>query len=173
MNTANQKKPTLVLCGFMASGKTTLGVRLARELGYAFADTDEMLLRETQMTLAEMFAIGGEAYFRDREHEIIRKAAQLRHTVISTGGGVMTFDRNARLLAEHAEIIHIHRDFDACYASIKRRKDRPIAGQKSEDDMRRMYNARLAAYEKYASFTLHNDGTQEEALDQLMRWLRA
>lgn len=172
MNTS-EKKPAIVLCGFMACGKTTLGRQLAQRLGYDFADTDDMLFRETQMTLPEMFAIGGESYFRDREHEIIKKAAQLQRTVISTGGGVMTFERNARLLQSSAEIVHIHRPFGACYAAIRARTDRPIAGQKSEAQMRQMYDARLAAYEKYASFTLHNDGTPDEAMAALMAWLEA
>ena len=168
-----QKKNTLALCGFMACGKSTLGIALARRLGYDFVDTDEMLFRETNMTLAQMFAIGGESYFRDREHEVIKKAALLPRTVISTGGGVITFERNAALLAQHAEIIHIRRSFESCYACISKRKNRPIAGQKTREEMLTMYTARLGAYEKYASFTLENDGTPEEALDKLAAWLGA
>lgn len=155
----------------MACGKSTLGMLLARRLGWTFADTDEMLFKETGMTIAEMFAVGGERYFRDREHEFIQKAAAMTSTVISTGGGVMTFERNAMLLAQHARIVHIQRDFDACYASISKRKNRPIAGQKSQQEMLHMYEQRLAAYDKYADFTLHNDGTQAQALDALLSWL--
>ena len=68
MDTCNL--PSLALCGFMASGKTTLGKRLAAALQFDYADTDELLLRRTGMTLPEMFAIGGEAYFRDLEHAV-------------------------------------------------------------------------------------------------------
>lgn len=167
----NKRKQTLVLCGFMGCGKSTLGIELAHRLGYVFVDTDDMLFKETNMTLAEMFAKGGEAYFRDCEHEVIKKAAKLRHAVISTGGGVMTFERNARILAENAEVIHICREFDACYATVQHRQNRPIAGQKSRDEMLRMYEERLSAYERYAAFTLYNDGTQEDALLKLMNWL--
>ena len=106
-------KTSIALCGFMASGKSALGRRLAAALGYDFVDTDELLLRRTGQTLPEMFAIGGEAYFRDREHETIREAALLPRTVIATGGGVMTFERNARLLAASTRIVHVHRSFDA------------------------------------------------------------
>ena len=106
-------KTSIALCGFMASGKSALGRRLAAALGYDFVDTDELLLRRTGQTLPEMFAIGGEAYFRDREHEVVREAALLEHAVISTGGGVLTFERNARLLAQYTKIIHVRRSFDA------------------------------------------------------------
>ena len=165
--------PSLTLCGFMACGKSALGRRLAAALHYDFVDTDQLLLERTGMTLQQMFAKGGEAYFRDREHEVIREAARLPRTVISTGGGVMTFERNARLLAESTRIIHVHRPFDACYASISRRKNRPIAGQKSREELLALYNARLDAYNRYANFVLHNDGTPEQAVERVLRWLGA
>lgn len=167
------KKNTIVLCGFMACGKSTLGKALARQLGYDFVDTDAMLLSDSGMTLAEMFAKGGEAYFRDLEHETIKKAAALRNTIISTGGGVMTFERNARLLAENAEIIHVCRSFDLCYESIRCRQNRPIAGQKTREQMEAMYNARQDAYNRWATLVLPNDGTAEEALRRITAWLNA
>ena len=165
-------KTSIALCGFMASGKSALGRRLAAALGYDFVDTDELLLRRTGQTLPEMFAIGGEAYFRDREHETIREAALLPRTVIATGGGVMTFERNARLLAASTRIVHVHRSFDACYASISRRKNRPIAGQKSREELLALYNARLDASARWADFTVENDGTPEEAVARVLAWLQ-
>ena len=169
MDTCNL--PSLALCGFMASGKTTLGKRLAAALQFDYADTDELLLRRTGMTLPEMFAIGGEAYFRDLEHETVREAALLPHTVISTGGGVLTFERNARLLAQHTRIIHVRRSFEACYAAISRRKNRPIAGQKSREELLALYNARLPAYERFASFTLDNDASPDKAVARVLSYL--
>ena len=165
-------KTSIALCGFMASGKSALGRRLAAALGYDFVDTDELLLRRTGQTLPEMFAIGGEAYFRDREHETIREAALLPRTVIATGGGVMTFERNARLLAASTRIVQVHRSLDACYASISRRKNRPIAGQKSREELLALYNARLDAYARWADFTVENDGTPEEAVACVLAWLQ-
>lgn len=163
----------IVLCGFMASGKTTLGRMLAQRLHFAFADTDDMVTSSAQMTIPQLFAAGGEALFRDIEHEIVCKAAQMQRTVISTGGGVMTFERNAHVLAQHAEIIHIRRRFDDCYAAIRRRKNRPLAGQKSREELQAMYNARCAAYNQYASLILDNDGTPEEALQKLLLHLQS
>lgn len=159
---------TISLCGFMGCGKSTLARALADALGFALADTDDMLLEETGVSIAQMFAIGGEAYFRDREHEIVRKAALLERTVLSTGGGVMTFPRNAQLLASNTLVVYVHRDFDACYAAVSRRKNRPIANQKSREELLRMYNDRLPAYRRYASFTLYNTGTPQEAIAPLI-----
>ena len=171
MDAVEPERTSVALCGFMASGKSAIGRRLAQALDYDFVDTDELLLAHTGMTLQEMFARGGEAYFREREHEAVRAAALLPRTVISTGGGVMTFERNAMLIARHARVIHIRRSFDACYASISRRKNRPIAGQKSREELLALYNARLAVYDRWADFTLQNDRTAEDAVQRALLYL--
>lgn len=160
-----------MLCGFMGCGKTTLGKALAGRLGYAFADTDDMLLADANMSIAQIFAAGGESLFRELEHETVQKAAALQNTVLSTGGGVMTFARNAQLLAQSGEIIHIRRSFDACCSAVLQRKNRPIAGTKTRQELLAMYEARLSAYEQYAAFTACNDGAPDEAVGQILAYL--
>lgn len=64
-----KEKTNIVLCGFMSSGKTTIGKPLAKALGYTFVDTDRLLVSTFGKTIPQMFAEGGEPYFRDREHE--------------------------------------------------------------------------------------------------------
>lgn len=163
---------TIVLCGFMSSGKTTIGKPLAEKLGYQFVDTDQLLISAFQMTIPEMFAKGGEAYFRDCEHEIARIAAAMEHTVVSTGGGMMTFERNAHLLAEHAAVVYIHQDFDTCYQRLSAQKDRPLIKNNTREDLQHMYESRIASYKKYASFTLENRGSVEEAVNQIIDFLQ-
>lgn len=164
---------TIVLCGFMSSGKTTIGKPLAKALGYQFIDTDQLLISTFQMTIPEMFAKGGEAYFRDCEHEIARTAAGMPRTVVSTGGGMMTFERNARLLAEHAAVVYIHQDFDTCYRRLSAQKDRPLVKNNTREDLHRMYESRIASYKKYASYTLENTGSVEEAVREIINKLTA
>jgi len=154
---------TITLCGFMGCGKTTIGKMLASALDYRFADTDEMLISETGKSIAQIFAESGESHFRDLEHQIVQKAAALSHCVISTGGGVMTFERNARLLARHTTIVHIHRCFDDCYDAIRKRTNRPLSGSKSREELLSLYESRFAAYEKYAHYTLANNASAEAA----------
>lgn len=163
---------SVTLCGFMASGKSAIGRALAARLGFAFADTDRMLLEDTGMTLSDIFAAGGESYFRDIEHQTVQKAALLPRTVISTGGGVMTFERNARLLAAHTTVVYIRRSFDDCYDIISKRKNRPIAGQKSREELAAMYSARIPAYERHAHIVIDNSGTIEEAAEAILRVLQ-
>lgn len=167
-----ESSASIVLCGFMGCGKSTIGKLLAKELSFSFADTDEMITEQAGCPIAQIFAERGESGFRDMEHEIIRQAAARRRCVISTGGGAMTFERNAKLLAQNALIIHIRRSFDGCYETVSARQNRPIAGRKSREELLALYESRLAAYEKYAAYTLVNDGTAEEAAIRLVLWSR-
>ena len=169
----NQTKArrSIVLCGFMGCGKSTIGKALARRIGYQFADTDDMLTDKTGQSIAEIFAAHGESGFRDMEHQIIQTAAQLEGFVISTGGGVMTFERNAELLARHALIVHIHRSFDDCYAAVRRRTGRPIAESKSREELLQLYEARLDCYERYAHYTLENHTSISDAVLQISSFL--
>ena len=157
---------SIVLCGFMGCGKTTIGRVLAKRLGYRFADTDDMLTAQTGQSISQIFAESGESHFRDLEHQVVQRAARLSRHVISTGGGVMTFERNAQLLSERAFVIHIHRSFEDCYKTIRQRTDRPI-GSKSREELLQLYETRFAAYEKYAHYTLTNDISIEEAVSRL------
>ncbi len=167
-----QHPSSIVLCGFMSSGKTTIGKPLAARLGYDFIDTDQLLVSTYHMTIPEMFAKGGEAYFRDCEHEIARLAASMSHTVISTGGGMMTFERNAKILAQSAIVVYIQQDFDTCYARLSTQPDRPLVKNNTREDLRRMYESRIASYRKYASCTLENHGSVDDAVETLIQYLQ-
>lgn len=167
------EKTNIVLCGFMSSGKTTIGKPLARALGYEFVDTDRLLVSTFGQTIPQMFAEGGEEYFRDREHQIAQMAAAMEHTVISTGGGMMTFDRNARILAATGTVIYIHQDFKTCYRRISSQPDRPLVKNNTREDLYRMYSSRIAYYKKYASFTLKNNGSVKEAISTIIQFLES
>ena len=168
---ASRSFDTIALCGFMGCGKSTFGRTLADALGFSFIDTDEMITAQAGHSIAQIFADRGEGGFRDMEHEIIRQAALFRRCVISTGGGAMTFERNAKLLAQNALIIHISRSFDGCYETVCMRQNRPIAGKKSREELLALYNDRLPAYEKYAAHTFINDGPIDEAAARFISWI--
>lgn len=78
----------VVLTGFMTTGKTSVGKILARRLGYAFFDTDDMIEKETGHSIAEIFSKSSEAAFRELETRTVQLLSALDHAVIATGGGV-------------------------------------------------------------------------------------
>ncbi|HMX95344.1 MAG TPA: shikimate kinase, partial [Elusimicrobiota bacterium] len=78
----------IVLTGFMTTGKSSVGRLLAERLGYAFFDTDDMIEKQTGLSIAEIFSKGTEASFRELETRTVNLLAVLDHAVIATGGGV-------------------------------------------------------------------------------------
>jgi shikimate kinase len=90
----------IFLIGFMGTGKSTVGRLLAAELGFVFADLDEVITRAAGRTVAEIFTSEGEAGFRAREEQAVRTASAMRRTVIATGGGAACREGNlAAMLA--------------------------------------------------------------------------
>lgn len=86
----------LILIGPMGVGKTTLGKKLAKKLGYRFCDTDKLIEQENG-PIAAIFASSGESKFRGLEHEALSTAVQ-NYEVIATGGGVVTNPDNVDIL---------------------------------------------------------------------------
>lgn len=97
-------KPNIILTGFMATGKTTVGKLLAQQLGYQFLDTDELIVERNKMTVAEIFQEKGEAAFRRMESDLARELAEKEGLVISTGGRLMLDPANAAVLSRRGRV---------------------------------------------------------------------
>ena len=91
----------IILIGFMGAGKTAVGNRLSKKLGYEYIDTDQYIEEKEGMTISNIFAERGEEYFRNLETSVI-KELMLRKTptIFSTGGGMPLRRENAELLKE-------------------------------------------------------------------------
>jgi 3-dehydroquinate synthase len=94
----------IILTGFMATGKTTVGKTLASQLGYDFVDTDEIIEERIGMTIAEFFQKEGEAAFRKMESELARELSEKKGLVIATGGRFMLDPENARALVKTGRV---------------------------------------------------------------------
>ena len=88
----------IFLTGFMGSGKTTVGRRLAERLELPFVDLDEEIERRAGMAVREIFERQGEPAFRALEAEALRQVLALPDVVVATGGGTMAFEGNFRLI---------------------------------------------------------------------------
>jgi shikimate kinase len=113
----------------MGAGKTTIGRRLARELGIAFADTDEMIVASAASTVAEIFAAEGEAGFRARELEAAREAFAGSAAVVSLGGGAVTHDATRALVATSAVRVYLRMPPQTILARLRQSPTvRPLLG---------------------------------------------
>ncbi|MDE2059091.1 MAG: shikimate kinase [candidate division NC10 bacterium] len=95
----------IVLTGFMGTGKSVVGRRLAQRLALPFIDLDDAIEAAANMAIPEIFAIEGESGFRRRERELIAGLANRRSCVIATGGGAVLDPENVRNLRTGAVLV--------------------------------------------------------------------
>lgn len=121
-----QRKPNLYLVGFMGVGKSAIGRRVARELGYRFIDSDHWIEKEQGKRIPEIFAESGEAYFRQLERDFIEKGHPEDGCVISCGGGLVVQDGMKDLLREKGVVICLFASVESIIERTARNKNRPL-----------------------------------------------
>lgn len=100
----NTARTNIILTGFMATGKTTIGKLLAGQLGYEFVDTDDLIESRCGRMVAEIFQEKGETAFRAMETEIARELGKKEGLVIATGGGLVLNPDNVTALEKKGRI---------------------------------------------------------------------
>ena len=138
----------IILTGFMASGKTTIGAELAKMMGFSFADTDAMIEKAQGRTIKEIFASDGEEYFRCLETQTAERTASMNGAVISTGGGMVLRTENMEHLRKNGVIFYLDTDIEVILARLRNAAaSRPLASGVSEEDIRARFEARRSFYE--------------------------
>jgi shikimate kinase len=97
----------IYIIGFMGSGKTTTGEKLADSLGYSFADLDKMIENKAGRSIPEIFNLEGEAGFRKIEAEVLREIDPHRGIVVSTGGGTPCQNDNMKFMLSSGITVYI------------------------------------------------------------------
>ncbi|MGI9506357.1 MAG: shikimate kinase, partial [Geminicoccaceae bacterium] len=118
---------TIVLVGMMGSGKTSVGRRLAKALGWPFQDADWAIEDAAGTTIANIFAEIGEPEFRKRERQVIARLMDERQQqVLALGGGSFVADETRALIKARALSIWLDSDIDILVRRTGRRNDRPL-----------------------------------------------
>jgi shikimate dehydrogenase len=100
------KKDKIALVGFMGTGKTTTGKKLAKKMNCSFVDTDDLIVEHESMSIPEIFATKGEDYFRQVERAVLKKVINVPgKCIISCGGGLVLNDENRAILQEHCLVL--------------------------------------------------------------------
>lgn len=116
----------LYLVGMMGAGKTTVGKKLAKTLGWGFLDLDRAIEKATGVSVATIFEIEGEAGFRSRESHALHQAACADRVVIATGGGVVLNPLNRAMLSETGLVAYLHARAELLYERTRHDKARPL-----------------------------------------------
>ncbi len=120
------RKPNIVLVGFMGTGKTSVGRRLAAQLRMRYVDTDDIIERDSGRRISNIFSEDGESAFRDLESEAVCKASKLYNYVIATGGGAVLRETNMEALKQNGIIFCLTATPDEIYRRVRHQSHRPL-----------------------------------------------
>lgn len=136
----------LVLVGFMAAGKSTIGRRLAERLGMPFVDTDAELEKAHGLSVGQIFSQRGEPEFRKAERELIFRLLAGEPQVLSVGGGAYVDDEVREALDRQATVIWLDPPFELILERLGRSGARPLASGRSPEELRRLWDERRKVY---------------------------
>lgn len=134
----------IFLTGYMGSGKTTAGKKLAAKMDFEFIDLDTFLESEYQMTIPEIFASKGEKEFRAMEHNALKKLIERDNLVIACGGGTPCYYNNMELMNNNGTTVYLKLSADALVNRLLTAKTkRPLIANKTEEELRAFVNRQL------------------------------
>lgn len=148
----------IYLIGFMGAGKTTVGKELSERLGRKLLDTDQCIVEQEGMSIAEIFEKRGEKCFRDAETACIKSLGAEENCVISCGGGVVLREENVAAMKRTGVIVLIEASVEVILERVSRNSNRPLLeGKKNIADIQAMMDARLPHYRSAADIIVYSD----------------
>lgn len=157
----------------MGTGKTSVGKRLAGRLGWAFVDTDEMIVSREGRSIEAIFSRDGESYFRAREREAVAEAAALDETVVATGGGAVVDEGNLEVLRSAALLVCLTASAEEILART-RGEGRPLLdGDDRERRVRELLAARAEAYARVPHRIDTTGLAPDEVVERILALYRA
>ena len=158
---------SIILIGYMGSGKTTVGRQLAIALGRTFYDLDWYIEMRYHRTVAQLFAERGEEGFREMERNMLHEAAEFEDIVLSCGGGTPCFFDNIDYMNSMGTTVYLHAPLERLFIRLSiARKQRPLIKDKSDEELRTFIAEQIAKREPYytkATYTFMSDKLEDKS----------
>ena len=137
----------IILTGYRATGKTTIGKALAKKLNKVFIDTDDVIEEREGMKIRDIFEQKGWKYFRKVEKRVVRSLSRLDDHIIAVGGGTFMYKENMRL-AQNAMVVLLIAPIEVLAERIKNDPNRPplTEAQSSIDEIKEVWGRRKERY---------------------------
>ncbi len=163
------ERPNIYLLGFMGTGKTSVGKRLAQTLGYTFIDSDEEIEKKCSMEIKDIFAKYGEDYFRKLEREFIDGGHPASNCVISCGGGLVCRDGMPELVKSKGIAIVLFSRPDEILERIGKNDKRPLLNVENPlEKIRELLDARMPYYRR-SGVMIATDKDLHKTVDHILR----
>ncbi|MBU3663639.1 MAG: shikimate kinase [Bacteroidetes bacterium] len=143
----------LYLVGMPGAGKSTLGKKLAKEIGWNFLDLDEAIVKQHGTSISEIFATKGEATFRMLEQQTLHQTGALNNYIIACGGGTVAYNSNLQWLLSSGLTLYLKAEISLILDRIRHSKtERPLfAGlstEEKEEKIKKIFSERAPLFEQ-------------------------
>ena len=167
------QKEKIILTGYRATGKSSIGEILADLLGFGFVDTDQVIEKSQGETIAEMVDRGGWDYFRRKEENVLQEYARSRNKVIATGGGSVMHEKAWKKLRKNALTVWLTADVKTICRRLAADNDavdqRPaLTEMGTMNEIAMVLRERQSLYEKSADLTINTEGKNPEQVAKLI-----
>jgi shikimate kinase len=166
MHSANR---SIVLIGFMGTGKSSVGRQLARATRWPRFDTDQMIATALGMPITKIFARLGEERFREEETAVLEKLDAAQPSIIVTGGGVVLRAKNIERLRELGTVVCLTADLPTLLKRLARSSHRPLLETENRvETVRTLLLEREPLYREAANLTVDTSTLSHEQVAQLI-----
>ena len=163
-------KDNIVLIGMPGVGKSTVGVILAKMIGYQFTDADLLIQKQEGKLLHEIIAEKGTDGFIEIE-ERVNASIEASHTIIATGGSVVYGKKAMEHLSCIGTVVYLKVPYNTLEKRLEDIKGRGVV-LKEGQTLRTLYDERTPLYEKYADIEISEDGLNvEQTVEKLLERL--
>lgn len=164
--------PVIYLLGFMGSGKTTFGKKLAKALGYSFVDLDELIEKQEKKSITEIFSSEGETRFREAESKCLKNFKSEKPTVMACGGGTPCYFDNLDWMNKGGITVYIRVPAKELARRLLIEKNhRPLIAGLSSESLEQFISNKLQSREEFfnqAKVIVDGTGITPEALIPLL-----
>jgi shikimate kinase len=136
----------------MASGKSTLAKKKAKEENKKLVSIDEEIEKDHNMPISEIFKRFGENYFRDKEREKLIEVYSQGEQIVDCGGGAPIF--NPELIQDNSYVIFVDTDFETIWERLQEDTSRPLAQNKTKEELKELYDKRVKLYRRICNETV-------------------
>ncbi len=167
------KKSKIALVGFRATGKSLIGEKLARSLGWTFVDMDDKLVESFGETIQSWVSRHGWDAFREQEEALLARLCEDEELVVATGGGVVLRPTNRKMLTERFHVIWLRARKSTILTRLSQDPKTaeyrpPLTGLSQEEEIGTLLEERAPLYEAVADLALDtDDGTPDELVASL------
>jgi len=164
----------IFIVGPMASGKSTLGKKLASKLNIDFLDTDREIEKKAGADVSWIFEMEGEKGFRKREKSTLQESVKKDNIVIATGGGIITTKENRDLINSTGKVIYLKTSIELQLSRTKNDTKRPLLSKGNKEEViRSLKKERDPQYEEVADITINLDNQKKRnvVIEEIMEKL--